>query len=87
MATIEATPVSELRRGSHLTIPELLSTVSPIVRPAVQPHLPDGVLVTGCQPAGRRSPHALFTLLLADSQGEEAVRRWLACDGELITVA
>jgi hypothetical protein len=54
--------VSELRRGSRLTIPEL---VSPIVRPAVQPHLPDGVLITGCQAAGRRSPHALFTLLLA----------------------
>ncbi len=39
---------------------------------------PRGVLLAGCQGASRRSPHALFALLLADPPAATAVRQWLA---------
>ncbi len=45
---------------------------------SLQPHLPSGVVVRGCQGASRRSPHALFTLLLTDPRVVTAVRHWLA---------
>jgi hypothetical protein len=61
-----------------LLIEELLTLVQPGISPALEPHLPSGLVARGCQGASRRSPHALFTLLLADPRAATAVRRWLA---------
>jgi hypothetical protein len=47
------------------------------IGPALEPHLPSGVVVRGCQGASRR-PHALFTLLLTEPGVVTAVRHWLA---------
>lgn len=68
----------ERRAGSPLLIEELLTRVQPGIRPALRRHLPRDVLLTGCQGASRRSPHALFALLLADPAAATAVRHWLA---------
>jgi len=68
----------ERRAGSPLLIEDLLTRVQPGTRPALRRHLPRDVLLTGCQGASRRSPHALFALLLADSAAATAMRQWLA---------
>lgn len=68
----------ERREGSPLLIEELLTRVQPGIRPALRRHLPRDVLLTGCQGASRRSPHALFALLLADPAATTTVRQWLA---------
>jgi hypothetical protein len=70
--------LSDVRAGSPLFIEELLTLVQPGISPAPEPHLPAGVRLTGCQGQSRRSPHALFALLLADPRAATAVRRWLA---------
>jgi hypothetical protein len=44
----------------------------------IEPHLPSGLVARGCQGASRRSPHALFTLLLTEPRSATAVRDWLA---------
>jgi hypothetical protein len=53
-------------------------TAMPGIRPALEPHLPAGVVARGCQGTSRRSPHALFTLLLTEPRAVIAVRQWLA---------
>lgn len=70
--------LSPLRAGSPLFIEELLTLVQPGIRPTLERHLPPGLLLTGCQGASRRSPHALFALLLTDPDTTGAVRHWLA---------
>ena len=70
--------LSPLRAGSPLLIEEQLTLVQPGIRPALEPHLPSGVVARGCQGASRRSPHALFTLLLTEPRAATAVRHWLA---------
>lgn len=70
--------LTERRARSQLLIEELLTLVQPGVRPALRRHLPRDILLTGCQGASRRSPHALFALLLADPAAATAVRQWLA---------
>jgi len=70
--------LSPLRAGSPLLIEELLTLVQPGIRPALEPHLPSVVVARGCQGASRRSPHALFTLLLTEPRAATAVRDWLA---------
>jgi hypothetical protein len=61
-----------------LLIEELLTLMQPGISPSLEPHLPAGVVVRGCQGASRRSPHALFTLLLTEPRAATAVRDWLA---------
>ena len=68
----------ERRARSQLLIEELLTLVQPGVRPALHSRLPASLLLAGCQGASRRSPHALFALLLADPAAATAVRQWLA---------
>ena len=70
--------LSDVRAGSPLVIEELLTLVQPRIRPALEPHLPSGIVARGCQGASRRSPHALFTLLLTEPRAATAVRDWLA---------
>ena len=70
--------LSDVRGGSPLLIEELLTLMQPGVSPALEPHLPSGVVARGCQGASRRCPHALFALLLADPRVATAVRHWLA---------
>lgn len=70
--------LAQQRAGSQLLIEELLTLVQPGIRPALRRHLPRDVLLAGCQGASRRSPHALFALLLADPAAATAVRQWLA---------
>lgn len=70
--------LTERRALSQLLIEELLTLVQPGVRPALRRHLPRDVLLTGCQGASRRCPHALFALLLADPSAATATRHWLA---------
>ena len=70
--------LSGIRAGSPLLIEELLTLVQPGIRPALEPHLPAGIVARGCQGASRQSPHALFALLLADPRAAGAVRQWLA---------
>ena len=70
--------LSDVRAGSPLLIEELLTFVQPVIRPALEPHLPSGVVARGCQGASRRSPHALFTLLLTEPRVATIVRQWLA---------
>jgi hypothetical protein len=70
--------LEERRAGSPLLSEELLTRVQPGIRPALRRHLPRDVLLAGCQGASRRSPHALFALLLADPAAASAVRQWLA---------
>ncbi len=70
--------LSDVRAGSPLLIEELLTLVQPAIRPALEPHLPTGTVARGCQGASRRSPHALFALLLSDAASTAAVRQWLA---------
>ena len=70
--------LAQQRAGSQLLIEELLTLVQPGIRPALRRHLPREVLLAGCQGASRRSPHALFALLLADPAAATAVRQWLA---------
>ncbi len=70
--------LSDIRAGSPLLIEDLLTLVQPGISPALEPHLPSGVVARGCQGASRRSPHALFALLLADPRAATAVRHWLA---------
>ena len=69
--------LSDVRAGSPLLIEELLTLVQPGISPALEPHLPSGLVLRGCQGASRRSPHALFALL-ADPRAATAVRHWLA---------
>ena len=69
---------SNIRAGSPLLIEELLTLMQPGVSPALEPHLPSGLVLRGCQGASRRSPHALFTLLLTEPRAASAVRDWLA---------
>ena len=70
--------LSDVRAGSPLLIEELLTLMQPGIPPALEPHLPSGVVARGCQGASRRSPHALFTLLLTEPRAASAVRDWLA---------
>ena len=70
--------LSDVRAGSPLFIEELLTLMQPGIPPALGPHLPPSVVVRGCQGAGRRSPHALFTLLLTEPGAATAVRNWIA---------
>lgn len=70
--------LSDVRAGSPLFIEELLTFVQPGILPALEPDLPAGVVARGCQGASRRSPHALFTLLLTEPGAATAVRHWLA---------
>ena len=70
--------LSNVRAGSPLLIEELLTLMQPRIPPALEPHLPPGVVARGCQGASRRSPHALFTLLLTEPRAASAVRDWLA---------
>jgi hypothetical protein len=70
--------LSDVRAGSPLLIEELLTLMQPRIPPALEPHLPSGVVARGCQGASRRSPHALFTLLLTEPRAATAVRDWLA---------
>jgi hypothetical protein len=70
--------LSDVRAGSPLLIEELLTLVQPGIRPALEPHLPAGIAAHGCQGASRRSPHALFTLLLTEPRVVTTVRQWLA---------
>jgi len=70
--------LSDVRVGSPMLIEELLTLMQPRIPPALGPHLPSGVVARGCQGASRRSPHALFALLLADPASTAAVRQWLA---------
>ena len=70
--------LSDVRAGSPLLIEELLTLMQPGIRPALEPHLPSGVVARGCQGASRRSPHALFTLLLTEPRTVTVVRQWLA---------
>jgi hypothetical protein len=55
-----------------------LTLVQPGIRPALEPHLPAGVVARGCQGASRRSPHALFTLLLTEPGAATAVGNWIS---------
>ena len=70
--------LSDVRAGSPMLIEELLTLMQPGIRPALEPHLPAGVVARGCQGASRRSPHALFTLLLTEPRVVTFVRDWLA---------
>jgi hypothetical protein len=70
--------LSDVRAGSPLLIEHLLTVVEPAVHPALEPHVPPGVLLTGCQGASRRSPHALCALLLTEPRAAIDVRHWLA---------
>ncbi len=70
--------LSDVRAGSPLLIEELLTLVQPGIRPALEPHLPAGIVARGWQGASRRSPHALFTLLLTEPRVVTTVRQWLA---------
>ena len=70
--------LSDVRAGSPLLIEELLTLMQPGISPALEPHLPSGLVLRGCQGASRRSPHALFTLLLTEPPAATAVRGWLA---------
>jgi len=70
--------LSNVRAWSPLLIEELLTLMQPGISPALEPHLPSGVVARGCQGASRRSPHALFTLLLTEPRAATAVRDWLA---------
>jgi hypothetical protein len=68
----------ERRAGSPLLIEDLVTLMHGSIRPALEPHLPAGVVARGCQGASRRSPHALFMLLLTEPGLVTAVRHWLA---------
>ena len=70
--------LSDVRAESPLLIEELLTLMQPRIPPALEPHLPSGVVARGCQGASRHSPHALFTLLLTEPRAATAVRDWLA---------
>jgi len=70
--------LSDVRAGSPLLIEELLMLVQPGISHALEPYLPSGVAARGCQGASRRSPHALFTLLLTEPRAVASVRQWLA---------
>jgi hypothetical protein len=70
--------LSDVRAGSPLLIEELLTLVQPGIPPALEPQLPSGLVLRGFQGASRRSPHALFALLLTQPRAATAVRRWLA---------
>lgn len=70
--------LSDVRAGSPLFIEELLTLMQPGIRPALEPHLPSGLVLRGCQGASRRSPYALFTLLLTEPGAANAVRNWIA---------
>jgi hypothetical protein len=43
--------LSDVRAGSPLLIEDLLTLVQPGIRPALDPHLPSGVVARGCQGA------------------------------------
>jgi hypothetical protein len=70
--------LSGVRAGSPLLIEELLTLMQPGIRPALEPGLPAGIVARGCQGASRRSPHALFALLLVEPSAATAIRQWLA---------
>jgi hypothetical protein len=70
--------LSDVRAGSPLLIEELLPLMQPGIPPALEPHLPSGLVLRGFQGASRRSPHALFTLLLTEPGAATAVRNWIA---------
>ena len=70
--------LSNVRAGSPLLIEELLTLMQPAIPPSLEPHLSSGLVLRGCQGASRRSPHALFTLLLTEPRAAIAVRDWLA---------
>jgi hypothetical protein len=70
--------LAEAHAGSYLFIWELLTLMQPQVRGVLAPVLPAGVVVTGCQGAGRRSPHALCSLLREDTSADGEVRAWIA---------
>ena len=70
--------LSNVRAWSPLAIEELLTLMQPGICPALEPHLPSGLILRGFQGASRRSPHALFTLLLTEPRAATDVRDWLA---------
>ena len=48
--------LSDVRAESPLLIEELLTLMQPRIPPALEPHLPSGVVARGCQGASRHSP-------------------------------
>jgi hypothetical protein len=70
--------LSPLRAGSPLLIEDVVTLVQPDVRLTLASRFPARVLLTGCEGASRRSPHALFALLLAEPRVAIDVRHWLA---------
>ncbi len=70
--------LSDVRAGSPRLIEELLTLMQPGISPALEAHLPSGLVLRGFQGASRRSPHALFTLLLTEPRAATPVRDWLA---------
>src|ERR1700694_4279643 len=73
------------RRIAATLIAELLTLVHSGIRPALEPHLPSGLVARVLQGASRHSPHALVTQLLTEQRIITAVRQWLAAprDGPL----
>lgn len=69
--------LAERLAGSPLLIEELLTRVQASISPALESQLPPGVRLTGCQGTSRRSPHALFALLLVEPRAASVVRHWL----------
>lgn len=69
--------LEKARQGSRLFIWEVLTELQPMVRPKLEAKLPAGLRITGCQGAGRRNQHALFSLLLVEISAIDSVRQWL----------
>lgn len=70
--------LEKARKDSRLFIWEAMTELQPMVRPKLEAKLPAGLLMTGCQGAGRRNQHALFSLLLIEKSAMDAVRQWLS---------
>jgi hypothetical protein len=69
--------LTDARTGSRLLIDDLLGFLHPVVRGFLTDRLPAGAVLTGCQGRGRRSPHALFSVLHTDPATAAEVRDWL----------
>jgi hypothetical protein len=69
--------LTDARTGSRLLIDDLLGFLRPVVRGFLADHLPAGAILTGCQSRGRRSPHALFSVLHTHPATAAEVRDWL----------
>ncbi|MES2356560.1 MAG: hypothetical protein V4568_19605 [Pseudomonadota bacterium] len=66
-----------LRKCAMVSIPELISILQKDVRQFLAPHLPTELVLAGMH-QNRRSPYALFSLLLIDTEREASARRWIA---------